>query len=69
MKEKRKSPKMLTIKEACVEIRVCESTLFSWLREGRMKFTRLGGTKKTGKILIPKSEIDRILKSRIERRW
>lgn len=53
--------KMYTTKETAEILRVNIKTVFNYIHEGRLKPVRIGGTKKTGKTLIPKSEIEKLL--------
>ncbi|RKY51917.1 MAG: DNA-binding protein [Candidatus Neomarinimicrobiota bacterium] len=55
--------KMYTTKETAEVLRVCLKTVFNYIKEGRLKPVRIGGTKKTGRTLIPKSEIEKLLSS------
>ena len=54
--------KMYTTKETAEILRVSLKTVFNYIHEGRLKPVRIGGTKKTGKTLIPQSEIEKLLK-------
>ena len=54
--------KMYTTKETAEILRVSLKTVFNYIKEGRLKPVRIGGTKKTGKTLIPQSEIEKFLK-------
>ena len=53
--------KMYTTKETAEILRVSIKTVFNYIKEGRLKPVRIGGTKKTGKTLIPEKEIEKFL--------
>ena len=55
--------KMYTTKETAEILRVNIKTVFNYIKQGKLKPVRIGGTKKTGKTLIPQSEIEKLLKS------
>ncbi|MCK4448600.1 MAG: helix-turn-helix domain-containing protein [Candidatus Marinimicrobia bacterium] len=54
--------KMYTTKETAEILRVNIKTVFNYIKQGKLKPVRIGGTKKTGKTLIPQSEIEKLLK-------
>ncbi len=47
---------MLTIHEAAAELRIHVETLRRWIRAGRLRAVKVGV-----KILVPRSEVERIL--------
>jgi excisionase family DNA binding protein len=49
----------LTVPEVAEQLRVAEETVRRWLRIGKLKGKRLGGTKAGYR--IPQSEVDRLL--------
>ena len=49
----------LTVPEVAAQLRVAEETVRRWLRIGKLKGKRLGGTKAGYR--IPQSEVDRLL--------
>ena len=53
---------LVTIQDAAKALGVCVRTAFSYVKQGTLKSVKIGGTKKAGRVYIPKSEIDRILK-------
>lgn len=53
---------MLTVKEVAGRLRVCERTVYTYLKQGLLKPVRLGGTKKTGRNLIPAQQVEDLLK-------
>lgn len=53
---------LLTIQDAARALGVCERTAFTYVKQGLLKAVRVGGVKKSGRVYIPKVEIDRILK-------
>jgi predicted site-specific integrase-resolvase len=55
---------LLTIKDAARALRVCERTAFSYVKQGQLKSVKIGGIKKAGRVYVPKSEIERILKTK-----
>jgi len=55
---------LLTIKDAAKALGVCERTAFTFVKQGLLKAVRIGGVLKTGRVYVPKSEIDRILKAK-----
>jgi len=61
MAYEKENMKMYTTKETAEILRVSLKTVFNYIREGRLKPVRIGGNKKTGKTLIPKSEIEKLL--------
>ena len=54
--------KMYTTKETAEILRVNIKTVFNYIKQGKLKPVRIGGTKKTGKTLIPHTEIEKLLK-------
>ena len=54
--------KMYTTQETAEILRVNIKTVFNYIKQGKLKPVRIGGIKKTGKTLIPKSEIEKLLK-------
>lgn len=52
--------RMLTVTEVVERLRVHPQTIREWLRTGKIKGVRLGGTKVGWR--IPESEIQRLLK-------
>ena len=54
--------KLYTTQETAEILRVSLRTLFNYIKQGKLKPVRIGGTKKTGKTLIPQSEIEKLLK-------
>ena len=55
--------KMLTIAETAKRLRVCQRTVFYYIEQGKLKPVKIGGIKKTGRVYVPKAEIERILKA------
>ncbi|MFA5728194.1 MAG: helix-turn-helix domain-containing protein [Candidatus Neomarinimicrobiota bacterium] len=55
---------LLTIQDAAKALGISERTAFSYVKQGTLKAVKIGGIKKTGRVYIPKSEIDRILKAK-----
>ncbi|MCK9559300.1 MAG: helix-turn-helix domain-containing protein [Candidatus Marinimicrobia bacterium] len=53
---------LLTIQDAAKALGVCVRTAFTYVKQGHLKAVRIGGVKKAGRVYVPKSEIDRILK-------
>jgi excisionase family DNA binding protein len=49
-------PKVLTVPEACTQLRVSKSTLYAMIRDGELVPSRL-----TRRVLIPATEIARVL--------
>jgi excisionase family DNA binding protein len=54
--------RLLTIAETAKRLRVCQRTVFYYIEQGKLKPVKLGGTKKTGKNLIPVEQIEKLLK-------
>lgn len=55
--------KLLTIKEAAKILRVCERTIWNYLKAGTIRPVKLGARAgKCGRVLIPMTEIDKIIK-------
>ena len=51
----------LTIKETARLLRVCTRSIFRYIKDGKIQSVKIGGSeKKTGKILISKSEIEKL---------
>lgn len=63
MAYEKENNKFYTTKETAEILRVNLKTIFNYIRQGKIKPVRIGGNKKTGKTLIPQSEIDKILSS------
>lgn len=55
---------LLTIQDAARALGVCERTAFAYVKQGYMKAVKIGGTKKAGRVYVPKAEIQRILQSK-----
>ena len=55
---------LLTIQDAARALGVCERTAFSYVKQGQLKSVKIGGIKKAGRVYVPKSEIERILKTK-----
>lgn len=54
--------RLLTIKEAAKILRVCERTIWNYLKAGTIRPVRLGAKAgKAGRVLIPMTEIDKII--------
>jgi len=54
--------KLLTIKEAAKVLRVCERSVWNYLKAGTIRPIRLGVKQgKSGKTLIPMTEIEKII--------
>ena len=53
--------RLLTVAEVAARVRVSEATVREWLRRGRLKGSRPGGTKAGWR--IPESEVRRLLSS------
>jgi len=51
----------LTIDETAEYLRVCQRTVFNYIKQGLLNPVRIGGQKKTGRVLLPKSEIINLL--------
>ena len=58
---KKMEQKLYTTQETAEILRVSLRTLFNYIKQGKIKPIKVGGIKKVGKNLIPKSEIDKIL--------
>ena len=54
----------LTIKETASLLRVSTRTVFNYIKQGLLSPIKIGGTKKTGKNLIPLSQIENLLKTK-----
>ncbi|MGH7148749.1 MAG: helix-turn-helix domain-containing protein, partial [Nitrospiraceae bacterium] len=48
--------KLLTVKEACVRLRISRATLYNLVRKGKIGFVKIGG-----KSLIREEDIDRLI--------
>ena len=53
--------KYYTTQETAKILRISLKTVFNYIEQGKLKPVKIGGTKKTGKNLIPESEIQKIL--------
>jgi len=58
MKEK----EFFTIKQVAELLNLDPRTVHLYITEGKIKSIKVGGTKKVGRRLIPKEELDRFLK-------
>jgi len=56
----------MTIKEAAEILRVSPRTIFNYIKQGLISPIKIGGVKKTGKNLIPKEQIENLLKSKVQ---
>ena len=54
---------LLTVREVSEYLRVSESTVWNYIRAGKLKATRLTSGRTTGRTLIKRSEISKILSS------
>lgn len=55
--------KYYTTQETAKILRISLKTVFNYIEQGKLKPVKIGGTKKTGKNLIPESEIKNLIKS------
>jgi len=53
--------KYYTTQETAKILRISLKTVFNYMEQGKLKPVRIGGKKKTGKTLIPESEIQKLL--------
>ena len=53
---------LLTIQDAARALGISERTAFTYIKQDKLKAVRIGGLKKAGRVLIPKAEIDKLLK-------
>jgi len=53
--------KYYTTQETAKILRISLKTVFNYIEQGKLKPVKIGGTKKTGKNLIPESEIQKLL--------
>ena len=53
--------KYYTTQETAILLRISLKTVFNYIEQGKLKPVKIGGTKKTGKNLIPESEIQKLL--------
>jgi len=53
---------LLNIQDAARALGVCQRTVFNFIKQGKLRAVKLGGVKKAGRVLIPKAEIDKLLK-------
>ena len=58
--------KALKVSEVAVRFRVSDETVRRWLRDGKLKGIRLGGTKSGYRVL--ESEVDRVLRGEVAAR-
>lgn len=55
----------LTISESATILRVSTRTIFNYIRQGIITPIKIGGTKKTGKNLIPRDQIENLIKLKV----
>jgi len=55
----------LTVKETATILRVSPRTVFNYIKQGILSPIKIGGIKKTGKNLIPRIQIENLLKSKV----
>ncbi|QBG46607.1 helix-turn-helix domain-containing protein [Verrucomicrobia bacterium S94] len=60
MLKKPKKKKFVSVAEFAIRLCVDDSTVRRWIRKGEIKATRIGNA---GNWIIPRSELDRILKT------
>jgi len=53
--------KYYTTQETAKILRISLKTVFNYIGQGKLKPVKIGGIKKTGKTLIPESEIQNLL--------
>jgi len=53
---------LLTLDEAALELRSCRKSLENWALKGELRLTRLGR-----KVLVPRSELEKFVRSKTER--
>jgi len=53
--------KLYTSREARKELGICEKTMYVWINRGILKPLRQGGIKKTGRLLFPEDQINKLL--------
>ena len=57
--------KYYTTQETAKILRISLKTVFNYIEQGKLRPVRIGGQKKTGKNLIPESEIEKLLNPKL----
>ncbi|MBU1682893.1 helix-turn-helix domain-containing protein [Patescibacteria group bacterium] len=52
---------LLTIAETADYLRVSQRTVFNYIKQGYITPVRIGGTKKTGRVLVPRKELSKLI--------